>query len=509
MIRHRLAASFLAQLFALAATVATRLLLTGLLIRAWGPEQFADWVVIVSMVMFIGLPDSCLQVFFGNMFHRCYATKDLEGLTRWVGIALLYYLVIYSAILLVAIGAFLLMDVASVFNLTSNAPAVITAIVGLLVIDRCLYSFRGPLNQLYRATGEVARQINSGTLLSVTVAVVVGASVLAGAMPDTAAVLMVGVTISVGLIGMVINLKRRLPWLSLRPVTPTKEERSQILATVRLFAVDQTGPMLLNELPTVLLAGAATDPRLIVLFVTTRMVVNLVRHVQASAAISLGIQLADYAYARNQGAGRQTLVGGIGIVALGTAVLASLIAAHAGNLLAAWTGRNDLFDPFVFMALLLAVVMSAPTMVLAMGLTYTNQPAPTALARIIHLTLFVLGAAIAYQTDFFYGVVIALATAEIIAQTIVLPMAARGTEFRLSLADYAKVYGRALGAFTLIYVAGASVEELYPLAAWPVLLAKATVTGLIALAVGFTLLSKWERRQIWSVLKALGERWKS
>jgi hypothetical protein len=66
-----------------------------------------------------------------------------------------------------------------------------------------------------------------------------------------------------------------------------------------------------------------------------------------------------------------------------------------------------------------------------------------------------------------------------------------------------------LGAFTLIYVAGASVEELYPLAAWPVLLAKATVTGLIALAVGFTLLSKWERRQIWSVLKALGERWKS
>jgi hypothetical protein len=267
--------------------------------------------------------------------------------------------------------------------------------------------------------------------------------------------------------------------------------------------------MLLNELPTVLLAGAATDPRLIVLFVTTRMVVNLVRHVQASAAISLGIQLADYAYARNQGAVRQTLVGGIGIVALGTAVLASLIAAHAGNLLAAWTGRNDLFDPFVFMALLLAVVMSAPTMVLAMGLTYTNQPAPTALARIIHLTLFVLGAAIAYQTDFFYGVVIALATAEIIAQTIVLPMAARGTEFRLSLADYAKVYGRALGAFTLIFVAGASIEELYPLAAWPVLLAKATVTGLIALAVGFTLLSNWERRQIWSVLKALGERWKS
>jgi hypothetical protein len=88
-------------------------------------------------------------------------------------------------------------------------------------------------------------------------------------------------------------------------------------------------------------------------------------------------------------------------------------------------------------------------------------------------------------------------------------MAARGTEFRLSLTDYAKVYGRALGAFTLIYVAGALIEELYPLAAWPVLLAKATVTGLIALAVGYALLSEWERRQIRSVLKAFGEYWKS
>ena len=98
-VRRRLFMSFGSQSVAILLRIAQQFLLVPILIRGWGIELYADWIIISSAAGFLAMLDFGLQAYFINALLVAWSKKDLVAYRRLISTAIF----IYGAIILLSL----------------------------------------------------------------------------------------------------------------------------------------------------------------------------------------------------------------------------------------------------------------------------------------------------------------------------------------------------------------------------------------------------------------------
>src|SRR5258707_11644512 len=84
----RLARNTAAQLLSLLVSFVERFVVVGILLRGWGPQIYSEWAVLVSAASMLSLGELGLNIYYGNVLQKAWATADTERFQRTVAIAL-------------------------------------------------------------------------------------------------------------------------------------------------------------------------------------------------------------------------------------------------------------------------------------------------------------------------------------------------------------------------------------------------------------------------------------
>lgn len=415
---RRAARNFGAQVAGFAATVADRLILTGLLVRAWGVNLFSDWSTLIAAAGLLAMADLGFQTFLGNTLTKAGVRNHDRTFARLVSLGVTFYLIL-AGLLIIGAAVFVgMVDIGEWLHLHDGRLATVLL---LLLLYQTLRVSRSAFVQVLRGRGdnhmiawtEVRSQI-------ATVACVSGA-VAAGAPPVVAAIVMLMAELLFGFGWSLLEVRRRFPQVSLRPGWPTRARARGGLAALRWYALFGISSYAWLNVPVLILAWLGLAGAPLASFVLQRTLVNFSRTVATQLANAIGLELARIHEEGRQGELRAAIV----TVARFNIALSGLAAAglviFGRDLIALWTGRADL-GSLVVLALLLAPVIavacSSPLIQLSI---YSGKLKAVSVAFIAQLVLGLPAAAFAGRIWGVTGFAAGLAAGEILALAIVLP----------------------------------------------------------------------------------------
>lgn len=500
---RRAGSSFVAQVLSFGATILNRIVLLAILLRVWGPEQLSEWIVAGSVAVLIGLPDAWTQVQFGNLFHSSYAAGRHDQVNRWVGIAIACYGAAYGSLIATAFALLAWTDLASLILVPGRDLQHLTCLLALLIVDRAVVSLRGAIVHLYRAAGDLTRLINSSTLLSLVSTGGVIAAVLSGASDLVAASVLIAIDVGLGLAVLVIDLKRRMPWLRFRLAFPRWAELRQLGRNIVWYAIDHTGLIAVNDLPVIFLAAMNANPAIVVLFTMARTIANFVRQMQMAAANSIAFELVDRALRAGAAIPADILARCAGTLSLVSAILTAAMAAQSGTILTLWTGKGLPVDVVLFLPLYIGVASAAPMVISALMLSYANKPRANAVARLVQFALLGLASFSLVEFGPLAAVTLGIGLSEVVAQAIVLPLLLRGMNVALPPGSYLKIVGRSILAFALMYGLGFLISGIVPQEQWIGMIFGGIVTGAVACAGAFLVTAREDRHQVLEALSGV------
>ena len=466
---RRTSVSFAAQLFALAVSFADRILLVGILLRAWGTDVYSDWATLVAAASLVSLGELGLNVYFGNGWQVAFARRNELQFQRLIGVSVCVYSGLGATLAACVVIYALNVDVTAALSLKAVTASEGTIVFLILAVAAVLRVMRGSVSQIYRGRGRYAvgtlivAAANAAAILLAAFGAWMGAGVIA------VASLYVVAELCFGWGAILIDLRRRFPDISIRPARPNASELRHLFSNVGWYGVLQGAPVIWLSAPVLILGALGYSGRALVSFVIARTLVNFARQFTTMLLIASGIEVAMTVHAGD----RATLDRQIASVGRGTAAITGAVAGavivFAAPVIAAWTGNPELYHPVVLLWLLLPVPIVVPALPLAAILTYSNRPKPEAFAKLAQVPLgVVLCSALAMEYGTI-GVPAGLAAAEIICLGLLLPaLAARplavnyGSYFARSTAVFAltATLGLAVGWGALHLFGGGSVERL-------------------------------------------------
>lgn len=442
---RRVTQNFAAQALSLVVSFADRFLVVGILLRVWGPQVYADWVLLLSCAGLLSLGELGLNIYYGNVLQKAHVNNDPGRFQRMVSVALACSLALGGLLGAVALLVLLSVDLPGFLSVSALSRG--EAIVGLFLLGLATLSriVRGGISPIYRGRQAFARGIviDLGFLGSLVVVSV--AAGLMGAAPVLLAVFYLACDLLAGWGLMLWDMSRRWPEISFRPQLPTRAELGDMAHQMRWFAVLHIASTAWVSLPVVLLGYLGLTGVALVSFLLLRIMANLGRQLAAMLAMSSGVEIAGVHHAgRSDDAARQLAAVGRVLASI-TAAMAVAVALFGEPFVALWTGQSTLFDKSTAAALFAAVLVSAPTLPLLMFEIFSNAPKPVAIASLTQLALGLAGCALLAVPYGVPGAAMGLFIGEAIGQGIVLPaMASRHAGL-----DYWRYLGQCLGVMAL------------------------------------------------------------
>jgi len=434
--RRRAGLNFAAQSLSLILSFGERLVVVGMLVRAWGAETYAGWAVLLSAAGALGFAELGMNVYFGNLWQAARARGEDAALQRALGLSLSIYLVLGAALAFCCAVALALGAGPSLVR-GRLAPDAATVALALLMAASVLRVMRGGFSQLYRGRGEFAR----GVLIDLAAPAGTFAAGLAvaafGMSPVVLAACCLLSEAGLGWLLMLVDIRRRYPDLRLAPARPTRAELGALGARLPWLAILQGAPIAILQAPVLALGAGAADA--LVGFVLARTLVNFARQLVTMMSIAVGVETARRYYGGDARAVNDDLLAFGRLAVAGACICAGAILLLGDPFIALWTGRADLFDPSVALWLAAgAVVASAATPVSTL-LTLANEQRPAALA-LAGQTLAGLGAmALLIPAFGAMGAAAALFFGEIVGAALILRNAL--TQPGALAIDY-RIYGR-------------------------------------------------------------------
>lgn len=418
---RRIAHNLGAQLFSLALSMGDRLLLVGILIRAWGTTVYADWTQLMATAALISLGEVGLNIYFGNTWQRAFARKDSKGFARALSVAVCIYGLLTSGLLAFVVGGVAIANPMRAIGLRELDTATSKIVLGFLGAAFVLRVGRGLLSQLYRGKGDFARGILLDGLASAVLLCATIASVLLGAGVIMVAACYLAAEIGGGWLIMGADIRLRYPDLSFRPAWPIRREIADLVSQVKWLTMLQGTPIVWLNLPVLLLSSISASPNAIVAFVLMRTMVNFARQLVSMLSLATGVELASATHSGNLQAVKVHLVasGMMGSVVVG--VLCGGLYTFLSPLLLYWSGHAELDIPVVVVWLSIGLLGAAPGMPLAALAMLSGSSRAVAGASICQLAI---GLAFGWASGRLWGLpglAAGLATGEIVAQAFVLP----------------------------------------------------------------------------------------
>jgi O-antigen/teichoic acid export membrane protein len=421
----RIGASFAAQSLSLVLSFADRFVLVGILLRAWGPEIYADWTILLASAGLLGLGECGLGIYFGNVWQRTHALGDAISFRRLVQVSIFCYGLLCCILGTIVLGLVLASDLRhllSIGSLSRHDTLVVFLVLAAVSISTIL---RGSISQIYRGRGEFARGILVSSLplaASLSCATIAG---MLSVMPVGLAVIYLMCDLLAGSAIIVRDISRRHPDLRLKPAQPTGTELADLVTHAKWYAVQQGAPIAWLQMPVLVLGSIGVTGSTLVSFVILRTLVNTARQLVMMLALSAGVELAPGAHRGD----REHLAGHLSAVAtLLAALVGALIAGIVllgENFVGMWTGKRDLFDSWTLIWLVTAAIIATPATPLGVLFMLGNWPKPAALANLVQLGIgIVAGAALASRFGA-AGAAAGLALGEAAASGVLLPIVAQ------------------------------------------------------------------------------------
>lgn len=418
----RIAASLGAQLLTQILGFADRFILVGLLVRTWGPDLYADWVVLLAAAGLLALGELGIGIYFGNSWQYAHATGDEGRFARLVRVSISCYALIAIALTLAAAIYVLSGHQAP---LVKVLPADQSSLVFLLLAGSVITNvMTGSVSQVYRGRGQFAR----GIMLSLTPFTLFFLIAAPAAYLDVTPLLLAMLHLACYLAGgamMVRDIRRRFPDLVLAPTIPERFEVEDIVAHSRWNVVLQGAPVFLLQIPVVMLGAFGVGGGALVGFVMLRTLVNYSRSLASLVSLSTGVEIASLMH-RGEGMRVVELSYATGKLLSGLAgALAAALLILGEDFLRLWSGRNDIFDEATMAWLIAGTVLagsSAPVFSLFM---FANKSRPAALAMLAQLALALPACALLARTHGTAGAAAGLLLGEVVAWWILVALAAR------------------------------------------------------------------------------------
>jgi len=420
----RVGSNLAAQLFTQALAFVDRFILVGLLVRAWGPWLYSDWVVLGAAAGLLSIFEFGLGIYFGNAWQQATATDERPRFVRLVKVSIACYLAIVGVLTFVTLTFVLLGEPTRVLAIQALPPSDTRLVFALLAASSIISILRGSISQVYRGVGQFAR----GTIVTaVPTALYLAGAVVAvplGASLVGLALLHVLCDVA-GALYLVFDLRRRVPDLNLMPSYPRREEATDILRFTRWNLVLMGAPVVLLHAPVLILGFVGVTGGALVGFVLLRTLANYLRTVASLVSIATAVEMVALLH---KGASEQ-LKGTLAMT--GRAISALISAMCVGVLLLGrdfivlWSGRRDLFDSSTMQLLLLSAVSAAVSGPLWSLFMLANKPRPAAIAVLGQLGLTLAGCALLASPLGIAGVAAALLAGEILGSLVLVPMMGR------------------------------------------------------------------------------------
>ena len=474
---RRATSNIAAQVVSLAAGVIDRIVLVGLLLRAWGAQSFADYAILQSWAALLLTVELGAQIYFQNEEQNAFVRGDKARFRRiaathfGLSLAVVVPLAVLFTALVASGGADGALHMPNI-GLTSARW-----MLWLLGIGNLLSVLRAPASVVYSASGDFAyvTLVSAGASLINTLSAFVAVSLGAG--PLTVAALFFGLYGVAALAFFHYDVRiRRGAWIG-PPALPTRAEFAATFAHVKWFALQMIAPTVWLQTPVLVFAARGVAGAEIAAFLLMRTMVNQIRQSFQFAAVGAGLEIATFSHAGEFSrawevtaqVGRMTTVicGGFvgGILAFGRTVTYY------------WAGDAGLYDARIAAAMLIPLLVVAPLQQPVALLQYANRSREVGLLRLGLVVFGPLGCIVGERLGGPPGLAAGLGIAEVLAYGLLAPRLATMPSFSGFLPYYSRTL--ALGIVTSLVCLGAALalQAVAPATTLPLFLAEVALWG--------------------------------
>lgn len=459
---RRITSNIAAQIFAIVASMGDRIVLVGLILRYWGPDMFAGYVVLQSAASLLTTAELGMQLYFINVEQGARIRGDMAAFQRYAAIHLGITLAI-SAPLAVGLAVFgLFGDMGQVVQVSAIEERGARAIFVILGMANLLSNVRSTTTVIYIGAGDFAYSVLVGAVVLLASTAFSCAIVAAGGGPIAVAA---GFFAVYGLCaGLFVqwDTRRRYPQFAATPALPTREEFVEAATHVKWFALQIAGPVIWLQVPVLTLNAWSVTGHALTSFLILRTIANQLRQVFQVTAVGTGIEIAAYAHRGEfKHAWRLSARVGMLTTVLSANCLAAVMCFGAG-ITYHWTGDATLFARDVAFWLMAPLAVLSPLQQPTWLLQFANMTFTPGLQRLLQAVatpfLCILGQAWGGPL----GLVLGLAAAETLSFLAILPQLFC-VPFLTGFARYL-IGSLAAGSIALAWAlaVGSAVNELWP-----------------------------------------------
>jgi hypothetical protein len=410
-----------AQVVSLAAGVFDRIVLVGLLLRAWGAETFADYAIVQSCAALLLMVELGAQIYFQNEEQRAFVRDDKPAFRRLAAIHLGLSLAVVGPLAILFTAFVVAGGADGALDLPNINLAQARWILLLLGLGNLFSVLRAPASAVYSATGDFAHVtlISAGSVVVNTVSAF--AAVSFGARPLTVAALFFALY-GVGA-GVYFHLEvhaRRREWTA-APALPTRQEFLDTIGHVKWFALQMIAPTVWLQTPVLVFAAQDVVGSEIAAFLLMRTMVNQIRQSFQFAAVGAGLEIATFGHAGDFARAWDVTaqVGRMTTVICGAFV--GGILAFGSTVTLYWAGDAKLYDARIALAMLIPLLAVAPLQQPMALLQYSNRSREIGLLRLGLIVFGPLGCIVGQMLAGPPGLATGLGIAEILAYGLLTP----------------------------------------------------------------------------------------
>lgn len=414
-----------AQLLAFVVSLFDRLFVLGVLLRAWGPQVFAEWILLIALAGLVGMGELGLNIYYGNRLQAAFAKGNELEFRRIVGVALTCSFTVAAFVFLVFLTGTLSGFFSAQLELGQLEGEQANSALIMLCFVAASRIARGSISQIFRGRRDffVLLLLDSVVLFAAAaVSVAVG---LIGGSPEKLAVALLATDLLFGWGVMIVVLRKRYPELRAHPALPSRNELFDLFSQGKWLAIQQGAPVVWLQGPLLVLGLVGVSGSPLISFVVLRTLANIARSMCTMLSISAGVEIAHAHHASS----RSEVVRSLTSVRLALAVLTASIAggimAFGSEITGLWTSRPELFDVNVVFALLVGTVFASASTPVASFLMLSQSARIPATAQLVQIGLGLTLCAALTPAYGVLGAAIGLAIGEVIASVILLPHLAR------------------------------------------------------------------------------------
>lgn len=265
-------AKFLGQII----NIASRILLVPLFLLAWGANIYGEWLLLSSMVAYLGLTDMGGATYIGNRMTQAFAHRDTELFRKILHTGLALFLAIPLAVFIIFISVIYFFNPGALLHISLTDHNTIILVLSLLAFQFVISLPQGILIRVYFAVEMLPRGVMMLNLMQLLSLMFVAGGLWLGWGMAPIAFLQI---IPYGLIAAlaIYDLNKKFPQFQVMSLQQASLSfgLTFIKPSLHFFLIQMSQAFSIQGI--VIIVGMILGPIKVVLFSTMRTIVNLIR----------------------------------------------------------------------------------------------------------------------------------------------------------------------------------------------------------------------------------------